>query len=288
MSRIRRISLSALLVAGSAFAASASLAQDEHHSAGQPHPAAGPAAARPAVHHPVPPGTYRVIRPGTRTDTFHGRPGLRAGPYRAPARFAAHFHPLHSIIARHVNFAHFTAAERALWARGRWSHRWWHGRYGWWWNAGGVWFWYGAPVYPHPTVVSDYYYEEPDADETGPAWWYCYNPAGYYPYVPRCYGPWTPVPAQGYGPSYGDEQGGPDQGPPPGEQYRDEQGPPPSPGRGGEQGPPPGSDQGPAPGYDEGPPPGYDQGPPPGYDQGSPPDDQGPPPGDSRYPHNSH
>src|SRR5205085_11034619 len=48
MSRIRRISLSALLVAGSALAASGSVAQSEHHPIGRPHPAAGPAQSRPA------------------------------------------------------------------------------------------------------------------------------------------------------------------------------------------------------------------------------------------------
>jgi hypothetical protein len=171
MSRIRQISLSALLVAGSTFAASASLAQTEHHPAGQPHPA-----ARPAPAHPAP---FHALRPGFRPGTVHAvRPGFRAGTVHAPARFAARFHPFHAIVARHVDFAHFTVAQRALWARGHWFHRWWNGRYGWWWNAGGVWFWYGAPVYPYPTVVSETYYEEPAASESGPTWWYCYNPAG--------------------------------------------------------------------------------------------------------------
>src|SRR5438270_7093489 len=214
MSRIRRISLSALLVAGSALAASVSLAQSEHHPAGRPHPAAGPAQSHPAPFHAARPGFRPAPFHATRPGAFHAaRPGFRPAPYRGAARAAARFHPLHSIIARHVNFAHFTAAERATWARGRWSHRWWHGRYGWWWNAGGVWFWYDTPVYPYPTVVSDYYYEEPEYDESGPTWWYCQNPPGYYPYVPSCYGPWTPVPAQGAGQGYEEEQSGPEQGP---------------------------------------------------------------------------
>jgi hypothetical protein len=289
MSTIRRISISALLVAGSAFAASASLAQIAQHPAGHPRSGAGPAQSHPAPFRAAQPGfhagTFHAVRPGFRPGTFRSaRPAFRAGTFRAPARFSARFHPLHAIIARHVNFAHFTPAERALWTRGRWQHRWWHGRYGWWWNAGGVWFWYGAPVYPYPTVVSDYYYEEPDPSESGPTWWYCYNPAGYYPYVPSCRGQWTPVPAQGAGPAYGDEQSGADQGPPPDEgQYnRQDEGPPPGYGQA-----PAGNDEGPPPGYN--PPAGDDQGPPPGYDQGPPSgDDQGPPPDDYRYPHNSH
>jgi hypothetical protein len=189
------------------------------------------------------------------------------------SRFAhGAFHPLHAAIIRHVGFAHFTPAERWAWTHGRWYHRWWNGRYGWWWNAGGAWFWYTAPVYPYPTDISDYYYEEPEYNEPGPAWYYCYNPPGYYPYVPYCNGPWRPVPAEGYG--Y--DQGGPDQGPVPGgqQQYEDQQAPPPGYG----QGPPGYYNQGPPPGYQQGPPPGYDQGPPPGYDeQGPPPGEQGPP-----------
>ena len=285
MKSIGRMSFAATLLAGSALAFSPSLAQNPHpvaHSVAHPHPV-----AHSPVHRPVPSGTYRVIRPGT---GFHGAPGT--GFHRAPGA-VARFHPFHAIIARHVPFARFSAAERALWARGHWYHRWWHGRYGWWWYAGGAWFWYAAPVYPYPTVVSDYYYEEPDYGDTGPTWWYCYNPPGYYPYVPSCRQPWTAVPAQGYGPGYGEEQGGPESGPPPDDQYN-EQGPPPSSGEGREQGPPSGYDQGPPPrdeqgppsGYDQGPPSGYDQGPPPGYDQGPPPGDQGPPPGD--YPHSNH
>jgi hypothetical protein len=272
-----------MFLAGSALAASPSLAEQGFHPAAHPHPVARPAAAaHPALHRPVPRGTYRVIRPG-------------AGFHRAPG-FAVRTHPFHSIIARHVPFARFSPAERALWARGRWQHRWWHGRYGWWWYTGGAWFWYAAPVYPYPTVVSDYYYEEPDAEETGPTWWYCYNPPGYYPYVPSCYTQWTPVPAQGYGPGYGEEQSGPEQGPPPGDAYGHEQGPPPSSRNGAEQGPPGYNEQGPPPNYDQGPPPGgeqgppsgYDQEPPSGYDQGPPPDSEGPPPDNSQYPHNSH
>jgi Ni/Co efflux regulator RcnB len=59
-----------------------------------------------------------------------------------------------------------------------------------------------------------------------------------------------------------------------------DEGPPPTDDQGGyDQGPPPGYQQGPPPGYNQGPPPGYDQGgPPPGDDQEPPPDDQGPPP----------
>src|ERR1700731_299688 len=261
MNRIRRISLTAMLLAGSAFAASASLAQSEHHPAAHP-------AARPGQAHAAP---FHAARLGFRpVKSRPARPGFRAGTVRAPARFAGRLHPLHAILGRHLNFAHFTAAERALWTRGRWSHRWWNGRYGWWWNAGGIWFWYNAPAYPYPTVVSDNYYEEPEYNESGPTWWYCYNPAGYYPYVPSCYGQWTPVPAQGAGPGYGEEQGGQDQGPPPDEgQYN-------------------GQDQGPPPGYGQ-PPQGNDQGPPPSYNEGPPPgNDQGPPPDDSQYPHNSH
>jgi hypothetical protein len=272
MNSIRRISLAAALLAGSALAASPSLAQNQGfhpdgHPAAHPHPPAGA-----PMHRPVSPGTYRMIRPGM---GFHRGP--TPGFHRGPG-VVARVHPFHSIIARHVPFARFTPAQRALWAKGHWYHRWWHGRYGWWWNASGAWFWYDAPVYPYPSVVSDYYYEEPDT-EAGPTWWYCYNPAGYYPYVPSCSTQWTPVPAQGYGPGYGEEQSGPEQGPPPGNAYN-EQGPPPSSGYGQEQGPPSG--------YDQGPPPGYDQGPPPGYDQGPPSGDQGPPPDDSQYPQNGH
>ena len=150
-------------------------------------------------------------------------------PFAAVAHFARPgFHPLHAAIMGHVTFAHFTPAERAAWIRGNWHHAWYHGRYGWWWFAGGAWFWYAAPVYPYPTMVSDYYYEEPAYSRAGPTWYYCYNPPGYYPYVPSCYGPWRPVPPQGYGA----EGVAPEQGPPPG--------------------------------YDQGPPPGYNQGPPPG------------------------
>lgn len=193
------------------------------------------------------------------------------------------FHPLRAVLARHVGFAHFTPAERAAWTHGRWFHRRWHGRLGWWWYAGGAWFWYDAPVYPYPTAVSDYYFDQPDDEAAGPTWYYCYNPPGYYPYVPSCYGPWRPVPAQGYG-DY--DEGGPEQGPT--DQYENGQPPPASAGPQGEQGPPPGSEQGPPPGYqqgpyDQGPPPGYDQGPLPGNDQGPPPGyDQGPPPGNDQ------
>jgi hypothetical protein len=301
MNSIRRISLAVALLAGSALAASQSLAEEQGfhpvgHPAAHPHPSAGA-----PVHRPVPPGAYRAIRPGA---GFHPAPGA-----------VARARPFHTIIAHRVPFARFTPAQRAIWAKGRWSHRWWHGRYGWWWYTGGAWFWYAAPVYPYPTVVSDYYYEEPDYSEAGPTWWYCYNPPGYYPYVPSCFTQWIPVPAQGYGPGYDNEQGGPAGGPPPGGQYN-EQGPPPSgydqeqgppsgygqPPPGNEQGPPPGGqyngqgpppssrggqEQGPPPGYGQ-PPPGNEQGPPPGYDQGPPPGDQGPPPDDSQYPQNSH
>jgi hypothetical protein len=190
------------------------------------------------------------------------------------------FHPLHAAIVGHIGFAHFSSVQRAAWTHGRWYHRWYNGRYGWWWNAGGAWFWYTAPIYPYPTAVSDYYYEDPSYDEAGPTWWYCYNPSGYYPYVPYCYGAWRPVPAQGSG--Y--DESGPDQGPPPDQQQYDyQQAPPP----GYDQGPPPGYDQGPPPGYGQGPQPGYNQGsPPPGYDQGPPPgyDEQGPPPGEQGAP----
>src|SRR5215469_1013960 len=238
MSSIRRISFAATLLAGSALAAAPSVAQNQGfhpvHPVAHPHPVTHPAI------HPVPPGTYRMIRPG---GSFHRAPGV-----------VMRVHPFHAIIAGHVPFARFTPAQRALWVRGHWYHRWWNGRYGWWWNTGGVWFWYGAPVYPYPTVVSDYYYEEPVYSEAGPTWWYCYNPPGYYPYIPSCYTQWTPVPAQGYGPGYGDEENGPEQGPPSG--------------------------------YDQGPPPGNQQGTPPGYDQGPSPGDQGPPP--NVNPPNSH
>lgn len=257
MKSIRQISIAATLLAGGALVAAPSLAQNQGpHPAAHAHPSA-PHAGAPAIHRPVNPGTYRVIRPDA------GRPGV--GFHRVP-RVGVRVHPFHTIIARHVPFARFTAAQRAVWTKGRWYHRTWHGRYGWWWYAGGVWFWYDAPVYPYPTVVSDYYYEEPET-EAGPTWWYCYNPAGYYPYIPNCYVPWTPVPAQGYGPGYGEEQNAPEEGAPPG--Y--------------DQGPPPGSEQGPPPGYgdEQGPPPGYEQGPPPGYDQGPPPDD-------NQYPQNNH
>ncbi len=217
----------------------------------------------------------------------------RSGPHpamRAHPAARAHFvgHPFHAVVAAHVDFAHFTPAQHALWVRGTWRHTWWHGRYGWWWNVGGVAFWYDAPVYPYPTVVSDNYYEDPadtaDQDDGGQYggdqyggqqyggpgggqyWYYCQHPAGYYPYVRKCKGQWEPVPATPEGSQGPDMQGGPgdEQGPPPG--YGGEQGPPP--GYGGEQGPPPG--QGPGPGDEQGPPPGYDQGPPPGYNQGPP------------------
>lgn len=218
----------------------------------------------PTTHTVTHPAAHSVAHPAPHA-AFHplARPTFRAGahPFR-PGFARPGFRPLHSVILGHVPFARFTPAQRAVWVHGRWSHRWWHGRFGWWWYAGGAWFWYTAPVYPYPTVVSDYYYEAPDYNS--PNWWYCYNPAGYYPYVPYCNGPWQPVPAQGYG---GDE-GGPAQGPPPG--Y--------------DQVPPPGYDQGPPPGYDQGPPPGYDQGPPPGYDQAQPQYDQGPPPGYDQRP----
>ena len=283
MKSIRRISLAAALLAGSALAASPSLAQDQGFHPGHPGAHPHPPSAAP-MHRSVSPGTYRAMRPGV---GFHRAPGM--GFHRTPG-VAMRAHPFHTIIARHVPFARFTPAQRAVWTRGRWQHRWWHGRFGWWWYAGGAWFWYTAPVYPYPTVVSDYYYEEPES-EAGPTWWYCYNPPGYYPYVPSCTTQWTPVPAQGYGQGYGEEQRGPEQGPPPGDAYGNEQGPP---GHDEEQGPPPGyeqprgNEQGPPPGYNQGPPPGDDQGPPPGDDQGPPPGDQGPPPDASQYPQNSH
>ncbi|MGH6888840.1 MAG: hypothetical protein ACREHF_06550 [Rhizomicrobium sp.] len=266
-----RISIVAALLAGTAlFGAAPSVAQPSTHGfAAHPHA---------SFHRPAPfhsafrPSFHRVARPG-----FHSRAVRGAFVRRG-------FHPLHAAIIGHVGFAHFTPAERAAWVRGRWSHRWWHGRFGWWWDVGGDWFWYGAPVYPYPTVVSDYYDEEPEYAEPGPTWYYCYNPAGYYPYVPSCNGPWQPVPAQGYS-QY--DQGGPEQGPPP-QQYQ--YGPPPaSAGSQDQQEPPPGYDQGPPPGYNGGP---YDQGAPPdygqgpsGYDQGPPPGyDQGPPPGSNQGP----
>ena len=262
MLKVTRIA--AMLLTGAAMGfATPSLAQGPTvHAAPHPHPAAHPAAHPAPFHgapfHPAP--FHSFARPGT----FHaaGRPGFRPG-FARPG-----FRPLHSVIARHAPFARFTPAERAAWTRGRWFHRSWNGRFGWWWFAGGAWFWYAAPAYPYPTVVSDYYYEEPEY--SAPGWWYCYNPPGYYPYVPYCYGAWQPVPAQGYG----DEEYGQDQGPPPDQSQS----------YGNEQGPPPGYDQGPPPGYDQGPPNGYDQGPPPGYDQGPPQYDQGPPPGYSQQP----
>lgn len=255
-----RISTFAALLAGAAlFGATPSLAQPSTHGFGA-HPAA-------VGHHPSP--FHSAVRP-----SFHpfARPGFHSGPMRG-AFVRPGFHPLHAVIAGHVPFARFTPAERASWMHGHWYHRWWHGRFGWWWFAGGGWFWYSAPIWPYPTVVSDYYFEEP---EYAPGtWYYCYNPAGYYPYVSYCNGPWTPVPAQNY-PQY--DQQGPEQGPPPdGQQYQN--GPPPASGGPDEQqGPPPGYNQGS--GYDQGPPPGYNDGPPPGYNQG--PYDQGPPPGNNR------
>jgi hypothetical protein len=237
-----RNSLFGLLLAGSALlAAGPSFAQADWH----PHPAHPPA---------------HFVRP--------------AGAFaRRPGGFP---HPFHAVVVAHTNFAHFTPAQRAVWTRGTWRHTWWNGRYGWWWNAGGVWFWYNAPVYPYPTVVSDYYYEEPDYSydqsygqgDGGQYWYYCQSPAGYYPYVRSCKGPWEPVPSTPAQGAYGDQGPGDEQGPPPG--YGGDQGPPPGsgPGYGDEQGPPP--DQGPGPGDDQGPPPNYDQGPPPGYNQGPP------------------
>ena len=257
-----RISLGALLLAGGTlFAAVPCLAEDTvvHHPAAHPRPAVRPA-------------PFRGVRFGAR----FGRPA---------------FHPLHAAIFAHRSFARFTPAERLAWTHGRWFHRSWHGRFGWWWNAGGVWFWYDAPVYPYPTVVSDNYYEEPDYDQAAPAWYYCYNPPGYYPYVPVCRGQWRPV-AAAMPEGYGNDQGGPDQGPPPGASHgmNNEEGPPPSEGPGDEQGPPPGYEQGP-PGNEQGPPPGYyqgpsgdEQGPPPGYYQGPPGYEQGPPPGYNQGP----
>ena len=297
-----RFSVASLLLAGAAICAAPVAAQaDVHHLVGHPH------AAVPHVAVHVGP-VHAAVRPA-----FH--PAFRAGVRGGPARGFAHFgrpgfRPLHAAIIGHVGFAHFSPAERLAWTHGRWYHRFWHGRYGWWWYAGGAWFWYNAPVYPYPTDVSDYYYEEPDYNEPAANWYYCYNPPGYYPYVSSCYGPWQPVPAEGYG-GYdqggpdqgGPDQGGPDQGPPPDDQQYGNGQPPPGyynqgPPPGYNQGPPPGYnqglpqgyDQGPPPGYnDQGPPPGYnDQGPPPGYDQGPPPgyNDQGPPPGAPGTPNN--
>ena len=254
-------------------------------------------------------GTLLATMPSYAEDTVHHPAAhTRAAPFRGGVRFGARFgrpvfHPLHAAIFAHRGFTHFTVAERVAWTHGRWFHRLWHGRFGWWWNAGGVWFWYDAPVYPYPTVISDNYYEEPDYDQAAPAWYYCYDPPGYYPYVPKCRGQWRPVPAA-MPEGYGNDQGGPDQGPPPGAPHgmNDEQGPPPGEGPGDEQGPPPGYDQGPPgneqgpppgynqgpPGDEQGPPPGYEQGPRPGYDQGSPPgDDQGPPSTDDQGPPNN-
>jgi hypothetical protein len=254
MNMHHRFIAASLLLAGAAMLSAPALAVEVvvHHPAGHPHVVVHPhVAVHPAVH----PAFHAVVHPGV----VHG-----------VARFpAARFSPLHAAIVGHIGFAHFTPAQRAIWTHGNWYHRWWNGRYGWWWFAGGAWFWYTAPVYPYPTVVSDYYYEEPQYNQAGPTWYYCSNPPGYYPYVSSCYGPWQPVPAQGYG----SDQGGPNQGPPPG--Y--------------DQGPPPGYNQGPPPDYNnQGPPPGYEQGPPPGYDQGPPPgyDEQGPPPGAQGDPNN--
>lgn len=266
MNKPQRLFLFAAVLGGSALMGAPSFAQDDWH--GAPHPASARHGAHPGAVHP--------------------------GPFR-PGALHVRFHPLHAVITAHRDFAHFTPVERAAWTHGRWSHRLWHGRWGWWWYAGGAWFWYNTPVYPYPTVVSSDYYEDNDDDQAGPAtWYYCYNPAGYYPYVPRCNGPWRPVPGN-MGGGYDNQQGGPDMGygpsdedngPPPGGGYGPPRGP------GGANGPPasmndqgpPGSDQGPPGYYDQGPP-GYDQGPPPGYDQGGPPgDDEGPPPGDDQGP----
>jgi len=210
----------------------------------------------------------------------------RPAPFRAGVRFVhPGFHPLHSLVIAHRDFAHFSPVERAAWTRGQWLHRWYHGRYGWWWNAGGVWFWYDAPVYPYPTVVSDYYYEDQDASQGSGYWYYCGNPAGYYPYVRSCRGPWEPVTPQPP-PGYGGDENGPDQGGPPDQErgpmngpppqyYNEQGGPPPDTGRDRDQGPPAGmepDDQGPPPDMGQ-----YDQGPPPGYDEGAPPnEEQGP------------
>ncbi|HEY3636947.1 MAG TPA: hypothetical protein VGK90_02255 [Rhizomicrobium sp.] len=258
-----RFSLASFLLAGvTALATSASAQVVVHHPVAHPHP---------VIHRPPVVGVHAGIRP--------------IGPHGSVRVGVGGLHPFHAALIGHVGFAHFTPAQRAVWTRGHWYHRWYNGHYGWWWFTGGTWFWYNAPVYPYPTVVSENYYEESDYSEPGPTWYYCYNPAGYYPYVPRCYGPWRPVPAQGYG--Y--DESTPDQGPPPDQQqYDDQQAPPPGYGEGPppgyEQGPPPGYEQGAPPGYGPEPPSGYDQGPPPGYDQGPPPgydDQQGPPPPDA-------
>jgi hypothetical protein len=95
----------------------------------------------------------------------------------------------------------FVGHDRDVWLGGHWHHEWHNGRFGWWWFAGGAWYFYDTPIYPYPTVVSEYAYVEPMAappppqGTVAPTYYYCDNPAGYYPYVQTCAAPWRPVPA---------------------------------------------------------------------------------------------
>jgi hypothetical protein len=259
-----KYSLCSLAVAGALVAAGAVSADPQQHSSPPAHAMGHPAghAGGSAWHGNH---AWHGSRAWHGNSTWHGRVG-----FVAPHRFAAH------------SYAHFTAADRAIWHRGHWWHGPWHGRNGWWWFAGGAWYFYTAPIYPYPGYVSDYYYDDQDNYNPGPAagaapynWYYCQNPPGYYPYIQSCNGPWQPVPATP--PGYATNgPGAPGQGP--------DQGPDQSYGPQDQNGPPPGyNDNGPD--DQNGPPPGYEQngpgdqnGPPPGYDDNGP-DNQGPPNG---------
>jgi len=96
------------------------------------------------------------------------------------------------------DFGHLTADLHAHWDHGQWLHTWHNGMYGWWWFLDDYWYFYNEPIYPFPTYIAPYYYEDEEAPEPGPGngyWYHCDNPPGYYPYVKACPGGWQVVPA---------------------------------------------------------------------------------------------
>lgn len=119
----------------------------------------------------------------------------------------------------HHEYRSFNSWERNLWREGRWHHGRYHNRNGWWWITGGYWYFYDVPVYPYPSTVSSYYYDDYDTTEDGDYWYYCRDPQGYYPYVRYCNVEWEAVPARPYDDQYDDEgytdddQYGPNDGP---------------------------------------------------------------------------
>ncbi len=152
-----------------------------------PRPAAPPARPAPEMHQAPRPAEH--FESGVHADAFAGPQG------GVPQHYAFSGHDVR----------YFNDHDRVVWQGGAWQHGYHHGRYGYWWYAGGAWYYYDAPVYPYPVAVSDTYYSDDAAEDTGAltqpevpqagSWYWCDDPPGYYPYVSTCSAPFRAVPA---------------------------------------------------------------------------------------------